>query len=171
MHRTTTTTATLLLTVAVSALAGCVTIQYPSAPGKPAAGRTATPPRPSLPRPERETDRETGRQVVQSPALEALEMVGKDRGPVSSAPPPTPTAPAEQPPPSRSQAKKPHPRPRSAHPEPRRPAQPHVQVPDVRDDGRKEARGNTDVCALGRQHGGWRTDSPEAVICEQTYGR
>ncbi|MEU6251978.1 hypothetical protein [Streptomyces sp. NPDC047043] len=28
-----------------------------------------------------------------------------------------------------------------------------------------------DVCALGRQYGGWRADSPEAVICEQTYGR
>ncbi|MGW4454176.1 hypothetical protein ACWELY_34915, partial [Streptomyces sp. NPDC004599] len=28
-----------------------------------------------------------------------------------------------------------------------------------------------DVCALGRQYGGWRGGSPESEICEQTYGR
>jgi hypothetical protein len=27
------------------------------------------------------------------------------------------------------------------------------------------------VCALGKQYGGWRKDSPEAVICERAYGR
>ncbi|MEV6120082.1 MULTISPECIES: hypothetical protein [unclassified Streptomyces] len=30
--------------------------------------------------------------------------------------------------------------------------------------------GNGDVCALGRQLGGWRPGSPEAAICEQAYG-
>ncbi|MFI6033740.1 hypothetical protein ACIBBD_06065 [Streptomyces sp. NPDC051315] len=167
MHRTT-TTATLLLTVAASALAGCVTIQYPPAPGPPPA-----PSRPSAPPPRREAVRETEQRVVQAPALEALEMVGKDRGPAPTAPPrprrTSPAAPAEQPPPARLHPKKPHPRP--ARPEPRHPAHPHAQVPDVRGKVREHMRENAGVCALGRQHGGWRADSPEAVICEQTYGR
>jgi hypothetical protein len=28
----------------------------------------------------------------------------------------------------------------------------------------------SDVCALGRQYGGWRPDSAQARICHQTYG-
>jgi hypothetical protein len=30
---------------------------------------------------------------------------------------------------------------------------------------------NADVCALGRKYGGWKPDSPEAVICKGAYGR
>lgn len=29
---------------------------------------------------------------------------------------------------------------------------------------------SADMCALGRTYGGWRADSPEAVICKQAYG-
>ena len=31
--------------------------------------------------------------------------------------------------------------------------------------------GSSDVCALGKKYGGWRPDSPESKICDQTYGR
>jgi hypothetical protein len=40
----------------------------------------------------------------------------------------------------------------------------------VRRDVQQEIRGNDDVCALGKKYGGWRSDSPEAVICDRTYG-
>ncbi|WP_329215007.1 hypothetical protein [Streptomyces sp. NBC_01485] len=114
-----------------------------------------------MPRP----DGPVATQVVQAPAREALEMVG-------AAPKPQPTAPvqrrrtvavpAEPPPSSRS---RPYARP--THSEPRRHALPRVEIPDVEE----EVRRNTDVCALGRKYGGWQGDSPEAVICEQAYGR
>ncbi|MFE2282270.1 hypothetical protein ACFXAE_34575 [Streptomyces sp. NPDC059454] len=35
---------------------------------------------------------------------------------------------------------------------------------------RRDASGGPDVCALGRQYGGWRPGSQEAAICEKTYG-
>ncbi|MEU0457308.1 hypothetical protein ABZ322_30855, partial [Streptomyces sp. NPDC006129] len=35
----------------------------------------------------------------------------------------------------------------------------------------RDGAGGTDVCALGRRYGGWRADSPEATICQDTYGR
>ncbi|MEJ8668449.1 hypothetical protein WKI71_07455 [Streptomyces sp. MS1.AVA.1] len=38
------------------------------------------------------------------------------------------------------------------------------------DSPRPEVPKNTNVCALGKQYGGWRADSPESRICEQTYG-
>ncbi|MFE9673734.1 hypothetical protein ACFYO5_06390 [Streptomyces sp. NPDC006259] len=158
MQRTT-TTATLLVTVAVTALTGCVTVQHPPAPGPPAA-----PAPPSVPRP----DGRAGTQVVQAPAQEALEMVGPRRGRDATAPAPrtAPAVPAEQPPSSRSRPQAPaHPAP--ARPERRRPAQPRLDLPGVT----KGVRGNTDVCALGRKYGGWRAGSPETVICEGTYGR
>ncbi len=36
---------------------------------------------------------------------------------------------------------------------------------------RGEASAGADLCALGRQYGGWRPGSREAAICEETYGR
>lgn len=66
MHRTT-NTATLLITVAVSALSGCVTIQHPPAPGAPTPSS-----RPSARHPEVESDQ----HLVQAPAQEALDRVG-----------------------------------------------------------------------------------------------
>ncbi|WP_328869881.1 hypothetical protein OHT76_07035 [Streptomyces sp. NBC_00287] len=160
MHRTT-TTATLLVTVAVSALAGCVTIQRPPAPGP-----VRAPAQPSAPR----SDGRAAPQIVQAPAQEALELIGPPRRPEHKPPAPqrpTQSAPAPAAPPAQPPTPRSHPRP--AHPRPERPAKqrPRVELPDVTE----SVRENADVCALGKKYGGWRGDSPEARICEQTYGR
>ncbi|MFJ8636620.1 hypothetical protein [Streptomyces sp. NPDC093568] len=171
MHRTT-TTATLLVTVAVSALSGCTTVQRPPTSGTPAA-----PSQPSVPRPSGPAEPE----VVQAPAREALALIGP-----SPSPDPTPAA-ARSAPPSTPRQASPAPRaprpgqdPRSAHHAPRRPhsdAAPAAPeragppVPDVSKSLPREVQGNPDVCALGRKYGGWPADSPESRICDQTYGR
>ncbi|MBG0856900.1 hypothetical protein I2W78_34885 [Streptomyces spinoverrucosus] len=158
MHRTTTTA--LLVTVALSAVSGCVTVQR---------GPTAVPPvpvQPTAPGPDGRTEP----QIVQAPAREALEMIGPSRRPDPTTPEPRrPTteapSPTGQPPASRTESR---PRPAPPTPEPRRSYQPPpARIPDVSG----TIGENTDVCALGRKYGGWRPDSPEAVICEQTYGR
>ncbi|AVH60113.1 MULTISPECIES: hypothetical protein [Streptomyces] len=153
MHRTT-TTATLLVTVAVTALSGCVTVQRPPASGAPTA-----PARPAAPRPDGEADP----QIVQAPAREALELIGPSRKPSPSArtahraaPPPPAAAPAAPP-------RRPAPRPEPRQPEPRVAVPPAAISPELPQ--------NTDVCALGRKYGGWQPDSPEAVICEGAYGQ
>ncbi|MDF2271625.1 hypothetical protein P2Q00_40305 [Streptomyces coacervatus] len=154
MHRTT-TTATLLVTVAVSALTGCVTVQRPPSSGPPPA-----PPRPSAPLPDDAADP----QIVQAPVHEALQRTGPSRPPARKTPQQHgPSAPAEQPTAPHSH---PRPRPRAAHPESGHHRKPRAEVPD----GPRSAPKNTDVCALGREYGGWRADSPEAVICKQAYG-
>ncbi|NUS29339.1 MAG: hypothetical protein HOV92_34685, partial [Streptomyces sp.] len=76
-----------------------------------------------------------------------------------------PPSAARQPAPAQ-QAPRTHPE-HPAHPEARHPQHPRVEIPDVATAVPK----NPDVCGLGRQYGGWRKDSPEARICEQTYGR
>ncbi|MGI5424429.1 hypothetical protein [Streptomyces sp. CA-179760] len=168
MHRTT-TTATLLVTVAVSALSGCVKVQDPPVPGPP-----ATPSRPSAPRPEE--------QVVQAPAREALELIEGSRRPTPAASTSRPaTRPAATPeqgqPPSGTRDARPHPaRPERQAPAPRgRPQRPPGGLPDisesVRQDVHKNVPKNADVCALGTRYGGWRPDSPEATICRDTYRR
>ncbi|MFF4213434.1 hypothetical protein ACFYZE_29625 [Streptomyces sp. NPDC001796] len=146
MHRTT-TTATLLVSVAVSALAGCVTVQRPPNPGPPPASS-----RPSSPRPDGSGEP----RVVQAPAREALEMVGPSPRP--SPPPATPDR-AVRPEPHRTAAAPP--------PKQTRPA-PQVEVPPAISDAFPK---DTGVCALGRRYGGWKPDSPEATICRDTYGR
>ncbi|MFJ6983937.1 MULTISPECIES: hypothetical protein [unclassified Streptomyces] len=151
MQRTT-TTATLLLTVTVSALAGCVTVQHPPAPGA-----SGTPARPSVPRP----DGRAGTRVVQAPAQEALERVAPERRAATVATPAAPPSPAPPPRPHRAAPAAPH-HERRTHPD--------VRLPDA-DALRDQVRRTTDVCALGEQYGGWRADSPEAVICGETYGR
>ncbi|MFI9804156.1 hypothetical protein ACIHEJ_07260 [Streptomyces sp. NPDC052301] len=157
MHRTT-TTAALLITVAVSALSGCTTVHGPASPGPPP---DAAPAQPSVPRPDGSAEP----RVVQAPAREALEMVGPSRRPGH----PTPTAvhPAAAAPPvprrHRPAAPPAPPRPR---PHPDHPRRSHTQVPDLS----RPVATPPDVCALGRTYGGWRGDSPESVICEQTYG-
>ncbi|MFI1291867.1 hypothetical protein ACIQCF_22655 [Streptomyces sp. NPDC088353] len=158
MHRTT-TTATLLVSAAVSALSGCVTVERPPAPG-PAAATTAL----SVPRP----DGSAGHPAVQAPAREALEHIGDPRhsatpaepaqAPSAEAPPGKRQPPAPAHSPSRAPA---HAAPR--HPRPASP--PRTQLP-----GPKHALPpNADLCALGRQYGGWKPDSPETRICRQTY--
>lgn len=164
VHRTR-TTATLLVTVAVSALTGCVTVQRPPTSGPPVA-----PSQPSAPRPDGQSEP----QIVQAPAREALEMIGPSRRPEPATTTPRhadPSASAQQQrqqQPPRSHPERPaHPA-HPAHPEPR---QPHVEVPDVTKSVPKIPKDAQDVCALGKKYGRWRADSPEAVICGQTYGR
>ncbi|MGW5610855.1 hypothetical protein ACWEWI_33185 [Streptomyces sp. NPDC003753] len=149
MHRTT-TTATLLVSVAVSALAGCVTVQRPPNPGQPPASS-----RPSSPRPDGSGEP----RVVQAPAREALEMVGP-----SPRPSPPPAAPDRA---ARPAPTAPH-RTAAAPPPQRTRPTPHVEVPPAVSNAFPK---DTGVCALGRRYGGWKPDSPEATICRDTYGR
>ncbi|WP_371672920.1 hypothetical protein OG985_37960 [Streptomyces sp. NBC_00289] len=159
MHRTT-TTATLLAAVAVSALSGCVTVQRPPFSGPPAAPAQPT----AAPRPDGRAEP----QIVQAPAREALELIGPSRSPRAAVPVPrrvAPPATRQQPPPAQ------HPHTRTPLPPPRHPRRPRVEIPDVSESVRGDVRQHTDVCALGKQYGGWQADSPEAVICGQAYGR
>nr|BFD86059.1 hypothetical protein StreXyl84_54600 [Streptomyces sp. Xyl84] len=172
VHRTT-TAATLLLTMAVSALTGCVTVQRPASggPGPGAASAAAPAPRP---------EGGTGPRAVQAPAREALERAdssGSPEPPAHPHPPaaPHPAAPAAPVSAPAPRARHPHPHPaphspgRPAHrPAPARPpAAHHGQAPAAQ--GAPPA--GPGVCALGKQYGGWRANSPEAKICGQTYGR
>ncbi|WP_338776275.1 hypothetical protein [Streptomyces sp. DG1A-41] len=171
MHRTT-TTATLLVTVAVSALSGCTTVQHPPVPGP-----SAAPSRPSAPQPEGQTET----QIVQAPAREALQLIEESRRPepaasASSLPTPPAAAPQQRQRPSGTHDVRRRPaRPEPPEPAPRTPRHPHTGLPDlsepVRQDVHENVPNNTDVCALGRRYGGWRADSPEATICRDTYGR
>ncbi|MFJ3234112.1 hypothetical protein [Streptomyces sp. NPDC086787] len=156
MHRTT-TTATLLVTVAVLALSGCVTVHRAPVPGPSAGGTSA---RASVPRP----DGTPQPRAVQAPAREALEMAGDPRRPehhgTAASRPPSPgieSRPATAPAPrtGTGTGTKRHPRHDSRPPLP-------VRVPGV--------AGQPDVCALGRAYGGWRADSPQARICHRAYG-
>lgn len=155
MHRsTTTTTAALLVSVAVSATAsGCVSVERP-----PRSAPAATTAAPAAPR----TDGRSRPQIEQAPAREALVTAGPPRSPASrspaavartSAPAPRPEQPQPQPPPVR--------RPPAARPDAgaTRPA-PSLPPPPA-----------TDVCALGEAYGGWRPGSPESDICRDVYGR
>ncbi|MFI0268654.1 hypothetical protein [Streptomyces luteogriseus] len=173
MHRTT-TTATLLVTVAVSALSGCTTVPQPSAPAP-----STAPSRPSAPQPEGE--RET--QIVQAPAREALQLIeGASQRPEPAASASRPATVPEAVSPEHGTSRPGHrdarPRPaRPDHPEPgpRSPQRSHPRPADmsesVRQDVRRSVPDSSDVCALGRRYGGWRADSPEATICRDTYGR
>nr|WP_284432301.1 hypothetical protein [Streptomyces sp. TUS-ST3] len=177
MHRTT-TTATLLVTVAVSALTGCVTIQRPPVSGPPPTTAPSQPPGPGDARP----DGQAQPQIVQAPAQEALSMIDPSR---SSKPggtasrdraPGTAAAPAQPRDGQPADARPVHPQ-HPAHPEPRHPDAPHhgqprVEIPDVAKSVPKAVpRGPKDVCALGRKYGRWQEGSPESAICDQTYGR
>ncbi|MFF7976434.1 hypothetical protein [Streptomyces sp. NPDC007905] len=153
MHRTT-TTAALLVTVAVSALSGCVTVQHSATPGPPP---DTAPSQPTAPRPEGRAQP----RVVQAPAREALEMAGPSGNPHHTAPAAPHRAPA--PPPAGHRPAAP---PARSRPHADRPRRPRVDVPDVA----RPAPKAPDVCALGKEYGGWRGDSPEAAICEQAYG-
>ncbi|MFF4316646.1 hypothetical protein [Streptomyces sp. NPDC001507] len=156
MHRTT-TTAALLVTVTVSALSGCVTVQHPAAPGPPPG---TAPSLPSVPR----TDGSAEPRVVQAPVKEALEMVGPSRPPHRAAPA-APHAPAPAPPAGR----RPPAAPRAVTPQPptaRRTHSPQAGLPGIS----HSVPNPPDVCALGEQYGGWAADSTQARVCEQAYG-
>ncbi|MCW7943893.1 hypothetical protein AAW14_18030 [Streptomyces hygroscopicus] len=161
MQRTT-TTATLLVTVAVSALTGCVTVQRPAVPGPPSSTPSALRP-----------DGSAQPRVVQAPAREALEMVQSSAEPsptVATPHRPPRTAPGVQPaatparPVAHAHDRQAHPR---THPMRARPGT-RIEVPPAVAEAFPR---NGELCALGRTYGGWRPDSPEAVICRSTYGR
>ncbi|MFG3208136.1 hypothetical protein [Streptomyces tendae] len=163
VHRTT-TTATLLVTVAVSALTGCTTVRGPAAADPSAAGARSSAPRPDGPAEPR---------VVQAPAREALEMIGPSPSPERADGTPRRTKPPAAPSPA---AHAPEQRPaRPAAPEhTRAPATPRPgpRVPDLPGSPPGDRTGGkADVCSLGKQYGGWRPGSPEARICEDAYGR
>ncbi|MFJ2767309.1 hypothetical protein [Streptomyces sp. NPDC087300] len=162
MHRST-TAAALLLSVAVSAtVTGCVSVERPGPAGP--AGASATP---SAAR----TDGRSRPQIVQAPAREALERM--DPPPSSSAHP--------HPRPAKEAVRTEAPAGTPAHaPRPARPAKPPVRRPAAtRPDAgatrptpaAKPAAPGADACALGEAYGGWAPDSPQAVICRETYGR
>ncbi|MDR3082437.1 MAG: hypothetical protein LBV60_16175 [Streptomyces sp.] len=153
MHRTT-TTATLLVTMTISALSGCTTVQRSTAPGP-----SPAPSSPSTPRP----DGSPGPRVVQAPAREALELVQPSPVPSPSTRPRHTTEPA----PTAMPAAPPHGPSAPRRPKRTRPG-PHVGVPPTPAAGILR---NADLCALGRRYGGWQANSPEAAICQRTYGR
>ncbi|QEU95867.1 hypothetical protein CP970_37460 [Streptomyces kanamyceticus] len=161
MHRPT-TTAALLLTVAVSAtVTGCVSVARP-APTEP-AGATA---QPSAAR----TDGRSRPQIVQAPAREALERMGPPPSPQ-----PHPRAAAEEEPGANTPAAAPSRTPRPARPAPvpvRGPASARPDASATRPTpATRPAAPGADTCTLGETYGGWDPDSPQAVICRETYGR
>ncbi|MFF3625129.1 hypothetical protein [Streptomyces sp. NPDC002467] len=113
--------------------------------------------------------------VVQAPALEALKAAP------GAAPPPATSAPATAPAAPQRSVQAPAPVPDI--PEPRKPAEaarghgeggrPGAARPDAKAERelmRELPVRPADVCALGRRHGHWRPDSPEARICAGVHG-
>ncbi|HET6859117.1 MAG TPA: hypothetical protein VFH94_18780 [Streptomyces sp.] len=163
MHRTR-TAAMILVGVAVSAVSGCVAV-----PPQPTTAPPADPPRLS---------QDVQPQIVQAPALEALEAA-LPPSPAPSAPAPqSPAAAAQGETPQRAATARPapaHPRqepgsrsatpPKGADPLPRALPSLPLPIPPGAAAGAK-----ADVCALGEGYGGWRPDSPESRICRETYG-
>ncbi|MDX3538297.1 hypothetical protein PV721_28915 [Streptomyces sp. MB09-01] len=166
MHPTRTTT-TLLLGVAcaVSAVSGCVNVS----PGP--VQSAAVPATGGPPRHEPRGGPGAAPVVVQAPALEALKAV-----PEQPAHPVAP-APARQPRQGASGGPAPDVPPVPDIPEPPKPAEPASGRPGGRPEhARRDAEVErelvrklpvrpADVCALGRRHGRWHPDSPEARIC------
>ncbi|WP_189817342.1 hypothetical protein [Streptomyces olivaceoviridis] len=150
MHRTT-TTAALLVTVAVSALSGCVTVRDAAPTGSPPG---SAPSRPTATRPNGSAEP----RVVQAPAREALERTGPSGRPERSGPPARHRAPAAPEVTHRPAAPPGPPLPAPS----RRPHTPMPLPPPA-------VTRPPDVCALGRAYGGWRKDSPQARICAQAY--
>ncbi|MET9699305.1 hypothetical protein ABZY31_20585 [Streptomyces sp. NPDC006529] len=183
MHPTRTTTKLLLgVACAVSAVSGCVSVN-PHAP-LPAGAASAEPPPP-----QQQHDPHGGPGAapvtVTAPALEALKAVpaerGKPQGAAGGAAQRGAAAGADR---QRSAPGE------AAPPVPEIPEPPRLPSgPVVRHHGHGHgdaARGPqaelerqlspalpvrpADVCALGRRHGHWRPDSPEARICAGVHG-
>ncbi|GAA2648315.1 MULTISPECIES: hypothetical protein [Streptomyces] len=178
MHPTRTTT-TLLLGVAcaVSAVTGCVNVS--PGPVQPAAAPATGVP----PRHDPRGGPGAAPVAVRAPALEALEAVeaAPERPAAPAAPAPAQRS-AQRPVPGGSGGTAQEAPPVPDIPEPRRPAEPVSGRPDghprrARPDAevereliRKLPVRPADVCALGRRHGHWRPDSPEARICSGVHG-
>ncbi|MEU9254181.1 hypothetical protein AB0D66_20245 [Streptomyces sp. NPDC048270] len=178
MHPTRTTTKLLLgVACAVSAVSGCVNVSPGPAAGQPAGAPAAGQP----PHHEPRGGPGAAPVVVQAPALEALKAVPEQPArPAASAPA---RRSAERAPQGASGGPVQAPPPVPDIPEPRRPAE---GAPGRDGDGRphrpRSEAGKerelmkelpvrpADVCALGRRHGRWQPDSPEARICAGVQG-
>ncbi|WP_329104333.1 hypothetical protein [Streptomyces sp. NBC_01439] len=178
MHPTRTTT-TLLLGVAcaVSAVSGCV--QVSPGPVRPAAAPAAGAP----PRHQPRGGPGAAPVTVRAPALEALEALETAPGrPAAPAGPAAAQRSAQRPVPGGSGGPVEEAPPVPDIPEPRRTAEPvsghpggrpRRPRPDAeaeRELIRKLPVRPADVCALGRRHGQWHPDSPEARICSGVQG-
>ncbi|MFC9296753.1 hypothetical protein ACFTWH_21845 [Streptomyces sp. NPDC057011] len=179
MHPTRTTT-TLLLGVAcaVSAVSGCVNVS--PGPVQPAGAPASGVP----PHHEPRGGPGAAPVVVRAPALEALEAVPERPGrpapaaSASAAEHGSAEGPVREAPGGRGKAAPPVP----DIPEPRKPAEAAPGRPAARSDGSGPGAGAgrelvkelpvrpADVCALGRRHGRWHPDSPEARICAGVEG-
>ncbi|WP_282793313.1 hypothetical protein [Streptomyces sp. CC224B] len=169
MRRSTTTMA-LLVSVTVTAVSGCVGVDRTSA-GPGGAAPTGSPERsagagdrpPPVPEPTQAPGHDRLQRAGAPPAVPArAATIGTAPAPAAPAPPdPPPTAaPADAPVRVDRPPKPPRPEPRQRPPRrPEKPSRPPAQ-----------ARGETDICALGERFGRWRPDSPEAVICREVYG-
>ncbi|MET7754085.1 hypothetical protein ABZT27_05185 [Streptomyces sp. NPDC005389] len=161
MHGTR-TTAKILVGAAVAALAGCVSVDTPpTAPAPASAAETVRP------------GQDVAPQIVEGPALEALEAA-------LPAPPPSAAPRATRSPEAR----------RREEAAPRREAPRPESVPRQRERPRPETRpplpelpaelaelpksppvSRADVCDLGERYGGWAPDSDPSRICHGTYIR
>ncbi|WDV33829.1 hypothetical protein OIM90_28940 [Streptomyces sp. AD16] len=150
MHRTR-TAAALLATVAVTALAGCVTVDRPAGPGSPTGRSPPPPPQPG----NTPSRRSNGPRPVRVCAASGRSPPARLHGHRAPGPRRRLPAPAGGARPSRS---------RAAGAGPRRPA---------RSPGQAAGGSPADpgVCALGHQYGKWPQGSPQSRICEDAYGR
>ncbi|GGT42126.1 hypothetical protein [Streptomyces purpureus] len=159
MHRTR-TTARVLVGVAVAAVSGCVSVAPPT--GGPAPLSQARP-----------AAQDVAPQIVEGPAKEALEAALPDRdspraadGPPGGEATPSRAAPEPEPAPATPSV-------RTPRDEQRRPHLPEMPdlPPDVRlPDAARLPAGGAGLCPLGKKYGGWQPHSPQARICEDTYG-
>ncbi|MCX5126180.1 hypothetical protein OG898_25545 [Streptomyces sp. NBC_00193] len=194
MHPTRTTTKLLLgVACAVSAVSGCVNVTPPPVQPAPAPGTPGAPPRH-----EPRGGPGAAPVVVRAPALEALEAVealpGRPAGPAPStsgrAAVPRAGGPAAEaagngraagrgapaaaapvpdiPEPRQHGGQRDHADGRPGGQHPGRPRSEGAEVP--RELVRELPVRPADVCALGRRHGRWHPDSPEARICAGVQG-
>ncbi|MEU3914821.1 hypothetical protein [Streptomyces sp. NPDC029721] len=177
MHQTRTSTKLLLgaacAVSAVSAVSGCVNVS--PAPMRPAGSPSDA----GAPRHEPRGGPGALPVVVQAPALEALKAVPRDGAARPSAPTAAGRGTARTAPGGTAQALEAEEAAGAVPdiPEPRRhaehaqrlpgglpgPLRPDARVP--RELARELPVRPADVCALGRRHGNWQPDSPEARIC------
>ncbi|QES16355.1 hypothetical protein DEJ45_30900 [Streptomyces venezuelae] len=154
------TTAKILVGAAVAALAGCVSVDTPpTAPGPAPVAETVSP------------GRDVAPQIVEGPALEALEAALP--APPSSAPPRAapPAEPHRRAAPARPAAPRPEavPPPRERPTPVTRPALP--RLPELGELPKDPPVSRADVCELGERYGGWAPGSDQSRICHGTYGR
>lgn len=144
----------------MAALTGCVAVDTP--PTAPAPAPVAETVRPG---------QDVAPQIVEGPALDALEAA-------LPAPPPSATPRATPPPDTRRREAAPArpaaPRAESVPPRPERPRPETRPLPELPAEPAELPRNapvsRTDVCDLGERFGGWAPDSDPSRICHGAYG-